>query len=166
MNILKLIILLCFTFSAAFGQRKDLILTDDQNSKWLDSLNKSSSDQQLVIIKDRLLADTNVFIKQSYPDGIKVVEQLGNRVYGYGKPTIIIGIYPMIIDNKTEIKRILGLADLLTKEYIKEISILTDSDPVATTLYGRSALSGMIIMKVTKKKYLKKFRRLKLKSNY
>ena len=69
----------------------------------------------------------------------------------------------MIIDNKTETKKILDLTALLTKDYIKEISILSSNDPAASALYGSPAQSGIIIMTLTKKKYLKNFRRLKLK---
>ena len=58
-------------------------------------------DQQLMTIKTRLLSDTNVFVRQSYPDRIRVSDSLGGRVYGDGKPTLIFDGYQMIINNKS-----------------------------------------------------------------
>ena len=162
----SLILILCLISSSTIGQTQNLILTSEQNNKWLDSLIILPVNQQLVTIKERLLADTNIFLKQSYPDRIRVVEQLGNRVYGEAKPTLIIGGNALIIDNKTESYKIQGLAELLTIENIKSIHILSQNDPAATAIYGSAGLSGIIVMTLTKKKYLNKFLRLKLKANY
>ncbi len=165
-NISRLILILCLSFSSVFGQTQNLILTREQNNKWLDSLKTLHLDQQLLTIKDRLLADTNVFVRQSYPDNIRVVDQIGIRVYGEAKPMIIIGGSPMIIDNKTEISKIFDLTKILSKEYIKSVNILNPNDPASTAIYGRSALDGTIVMVLTHKKYLKKFKQLKLRANY
>ena len=155
-NISKFIFFLCLTFSSAFGQTQNLILTSDQNNKWLDSIKTLPLDKQLQSIKQRLLSDTNIFVRHNYPDGIKIVEQIGNRIYGDGKPALIIGGYPMIIDNKTATNKIIRLTQLLTADHIKEIGILSGKDAM-TAIYG-SALNGIIAMTLTKKKYLKKFR--------
>ena len=104
-NISKFIFLFFLIFSSAFGQAKKLILTREQNNKWLDGLKTLPLDRQLLNIKDRLVAGTNVFVRHRCPDGIRGVDQIGNRVYGDGKPLIIIGGYPIIIDNKTKQKR-------------------------------------------------------------
>lgn len=165
-KILSLTFLLCIFFPSAFGQTQHLILTTQQNGKWLDSLKKLPLDQQLSTIKDRLFSDTNVFVRQSYPDRIKVTNSLGNRVYGDGKPTLIIGGYAMIIDNKTQPNKIVSLTKLLTQTYIKEIFILSPNDPAATAIYGSAGQFGIIVMTVTKKKYAKIFKRLELKLNY
>ena len=153
------------TFFPAYGQTKNLILTREQNGKWLDSLKALSLDQQLLNIKQRLLADTNVFVRQFYNDGIKVNEHVGNRLYGEGKPTLIISGYPMIIDNKTEASKIIDLTKLLNKNLIKDISILSPNDPATIAIYGSMGSSGIIVMTVTRKKHLKKFRKLNLQSN-
>ena len=160
---LRLFLLFCVTFSEAFGQTQKLILTIEQNNKWIDSLKTLTPDKQLTTIKERLLADTNVFVRKFYPDGIKVVDHIGNRVYGDGKPTFIIGGYSIFIDNKTETNKIVGLTQLLTKEYIKQISILSGKDPATTAIYGSSGLSGIIVMTLTKEKYLKRFRQFNSK---
>lgn len=165
-RILMIIVLVFLsTFLSAYGQKQNLILTREQNGKWLDSLKTLSLDKQLLTINERLLADTNVFVRQVHNDRIKVDEQVGNRVYGDGKPTLIIGGYPMIIDNKTATNKIVRLTKYLATEFIKEISILSPNDPATTAIYGSPGLSGIIVMTLTKKKYLKKFRKLKLQSN-
>lgn len=165
-KILSLTFLLCLLLSSVFGQTQHLILTTEQNGKWVDRLKKLPLDQQLSKIKDRLLSDTNVFVRQSYPDRIKVTDSLGNRVYGDGKPTLIIGGYAMIIDNKTQTNKIVSLTKLLTQTYVKETFILSPNDPAATALYGSAGQFGIIVMTVTKKKYAKLFKRLELKPNY
>lgn len=163
LNILILVFL--STFLPEYGQTQNLILTKEQNSKWLDSLKTLTLDQQIIKIKERLLADTNVFVRQFYNDRIKVDEQVGNRVYGDGKPTLIIDGYPMIIDNKTGTNKIVALTKHLTTEFIKEINILSANDPSTTAIYGSSGMSGIIVMTLTKKKHIKKFRKLKLQSS-
>ena len=159
-----LMVIVLFIFST-HGQTQNSILTREQNNKWLDSLKTLNLDQQLLTISERLLADTNVFVRQFYNDRIKVDEQVGNRVYGDGKPTLIVGGSPMIIDNKTAPNKIVGLTRYLATEFIKEINILSPNDPATTAIYGSPGLSGIIVMTLTKKKYLKKFRKLKLQSN-
>ncbi len=165
-KILSFTFLLCLLFPSVFGQTQQLILTAEQNSKWIDSLKTLPLDQQLSTIKDRFLSDTNVFIRRSYPDRIKVTDSLGNRVYGDGKPTLIIGGYVMIIDNRTQTNKIVSLTKLLTPTYIKTIFILSPNDLAATALYGSAGQFGIIVMTVTKKKYAKLFKRLQLKPNY
>ncbi len=74
-------------FALASAKIQTLILTREQNSQWFDSLKMKQFDQQLMTIKARLLSDTNVFVRQSYPYRIRVSDSLGGRVYGEGKPT-------------------------------------------------------------------------------
>jgi uncharacterized membrane protein YuzA (DUF378 family) len=164
-KIFRLFFLFCLISSIAFGQTQTLILTREQNTKWLDSLKTLALDQQLITIKDRLLSDTSVFVRQFYNDRIRVVDPIGSKVYGDGKPTLVIGGYPMIIDNKTETPKIIGLTKLLTNDFIKNINILSPNDPATTAIYGIAGMSGIIVMTLTKKKHLKKFRKLNLQSN-
>jgi len=162
---LTLFFLIFLSLASALGQKQNLILTTEQNNKWLDSLKIYSLDSQLLTIKDRLLSDTNVFVRQFYNDRIRVTDSLGNRVYGDGKPTLIIGGYPMIIDNGTQNSKIINLTKILTPTYIKEINILSPNDPGTTAIYGSPGRNGIILMTLTKNKYSKSFRRLNLKSN-
>jgi hypothetical protein len=159
-------LVICCSFSSLFGQSTNLILTEAQNNKWFDSLAAVPLSGQLQMIGQRLLADTNVFIRKSYNDRIKVVEQVGNRVEGFGKPTIVVENRAMWIDNKTDAKKIVGLTQLLTTDYIDDITLLKGTDPKTTALYGSSGMNGVILMKLKRKKDIKQFQKLKFTSNY
>jgi hypothetical protein len=165
-RILSFTFLLCLLFPPVFGQTQHLILTTEQNSKWLESLKILPLDQRLLTIKLRLFSDTNVFVKQRYPDKIKVTDPLGSRVYGEGKPTLIIGGYAIIISNETPTKYIVGLTKLMTPAYIKTIFVLIPNDPATTALYGSAGQYGIIVMEVKKKKHLRQFKQLELEPNY
>ena len=150
----------------SFGQTQTLILTKAQNDKWLDSLNTLSLDNKLKSIRNRVLSDTNVFVKKYHADKIRVVDSLGNRVYGDGKPTLIISGHPIYIDNKTKSIRIIELSDLMTATYIREINILNPKDPATLSLYGSSGQFGIIIITPAKKEYTRKFKRLSQNFNH
>jgi hypothetical protein len=150
---------------SANGHAQNIVLTREQNCKWLDSLKKLKLGQQLLMINERLLADTGVFVRQFYNDGIKIDEQIGDRVYGDGKPAIIIGGYLVIIDNKTPASKIVSLTKYLTTEVIKEISILNPNESATAAIYGLRGRSGVIIMALKKRKHLKKFKKMNLQSN-
>jgi hypothetical protein len=154
-------ILIICSFSTTFGQSNELVLTEAQNNKWFDSLSTLSLEGQLTMIKQRILSDTNVFVRKSYADRIKVAEQVGNRVIGNGKPTILVENVAMWIDNETNTKKIIGLAQLLTIDHIKSIDLLKGGDPKAMALYGSVSLNDIILMKLKKKKDFKKFKKLK-----
>lgn len=119
-------------------------------------------DQQLMTINDRLLSDTNIFISQSYTDRIRVTDSVGSRVYGEGKPALIIGGYPICTGNKTQTNKIVKLTQLLKLTNIKSIFIHNSNDSTAVALYGSEAQFGVIVMSVIKKKNIKPFKRLEL----
>jgi hypothetical protein len=160
--IFSLFILLNLLINSTFGQVGNFILTKEQNNKWLDSVKLLSLDNQLEAIKNRLLKDTFVYVQQKYNDRIRVVENIGNKKIGECRPTLIIGGYPMIIENKTKSSKIIQLTKILDKTHIKEIQILSGNDPAMSAIYGNIALDGIIVMSLTKKKYVRKFKKLKL----
>ena len=149
-----------FLFLSSFGQTQDLILTKAQNDKWLDSISTLSLDNKLQSIRNRLLSDTNVFVKQYYADRIIVTDSLGGRVYGEGKPTLIISGYPFYNGNKTKPFQVINLTNYLTPTYINQIDILSPNDPRTLALYGSSGQFGIIIMTLKNKKYSKQFKHL------
>jgi len=162
-----LVIIYCVTFSSASGQLKNLILTREQNNTWMDSVKRLSFDQQLLNINYRLLADTNVYVRQFYNGRIQsnytIADSLGNRKHGDGKPMIVIGGSLLFIDNKTVTNKIIRLTALINKNNIKEIFFLTPNDPATTAVYGYEGRSGVIIMTLIKKKYFKKICSFKIK---
>src|ERR1035438_1116707 len=153
-------------FSIAIGQTSNLVLTYEQNNKWLDSLSTLSLDNKLRMINERLLSDTNVFTRQSYPDRIKAADQIGNRKYSDGKPILVVNQSALIIDNKTQNKKIIALTQLLTTDYIADITVLKATEPATLALYGTSGQCGILLLRLKKKKFNEKFKELKLISSY
>ncbi|MDI9319080.1 MAG: hypothetical protein QM530_01280 [Phycisphaerales bacterium] len=64
---------------------------------------------------------------------------------------LIIGGYPMIIDNKTTTNKIVSLTKYLTTEFIKDISILSPNDPATRAINDSQGMSGIVVMILTKK---------------
>jgi len=165
-NIFRLSILFCLLVSPSLGRAQNLILTKEQNDKWIDNLKTLSLDKQLQLITDRLLLDTNTYVKQSYADGIKHVDSLGARVECAGKPTLIVGGYLMTIDNKTQTTKVISLTRLLTLKYIGKILVLGHKDPATMALGGTVGEYGLILATPTRDKYVRYFKRLGLMPNY
>lgn len=156
-----LTILLVILYFSSFGQSSKLILTGEENEKWLDSLNSLQLVQQLSMMKNRLLLDTNVFVRESYPDGIKVNDSLGGRVYGVAKPLILVNGTPLVIKNDANRKEILRLVDLICAKNIKTV-IAIKANPKDQAIYGRNAMNGSIFLELNRKRVLRKFKRLDL----
>ncbi len=154
-----------FVFSSVFGQNDSLILTSQQNNNWLHIIKGLPLDKQLTAINKRLLLNTNIFVREFFPDGIKIKNSVGKRVCGAGKPEIIIGTDLITIDNNTNSSKIVELTKLISENTIKEIKILDGDDQYTLALYGTSGLNGIIIMTPTKNKYSKRFRQINSELN-
>ena len=59
----------------SLGQDK-LILTAEENEKWISQVEQTSFDNQLKLIRERLVADTNVYVRSSAPDRIKIGDEV------------------------------------------------------------------------------------------
>lgn len=152
----------CCSFFCSFGQAPALVLTEAQNRQWLDRVSVSPLGTQLRMIRERLLADTNVYVRTSHPDGIVMKDSLANRVYGDGKPLLMVEDVHLSINNRTETKKIAQLAQLLDTRYIESVTLMKGGDPKTMAIYGSAAWSGVIHLKLKEKKEIKKFRRLGL----
>jgi len=153
------IIILALLYGVGYSQNNNLILNKKQSSKWCDSLATLPIEKQMIMIRERILSDTNVFVKEYYPDGIIVKDSLGNRVYGDGKPIIIINGLSINIENCTNKKEILKLTALINSKYISNILLLKGND-TTRALYGWRGGYGVIIMTLSKKSLLKQFKSL------
>lgn len=158
------LLIACCSSLYSFGQPAELILTEQQNEQWFDRLSKAPLSTQLQLISERLLADTNVFVKKSYPDGIRVQDSLGSRAYGVGSPMLLVENVYLGIDNHTDRKKIIKLAQMLHTDAIEAITLMKGTDPQTTALYGSKGWSGVIVMKLKSKKDVKRFRKLELHS--
>ena len=140
-------------------------MTDKQNDDWIDSLARLPLDRKLKAINERILNDTNVFLRRSCTDGIKATEETGNKVYGESKPTFAVNETPLVMDNMTPNNKVVALTQLLNTNNIEDIIIYRGTDKSTLALFGTNGRHGVIIMKLTNKKYISKFKQLKLTSN-
>jgi len=144
-----------------------LVLTKEQNDKWILRLEKETKPKQLGIIKSRILQDTNVYIPQYYPDGIKFDNEKarGKRTNGYAKPLLIFnGQLFIYINNDTKSKSITKLTEFLTDRNIKQISILKGT--TATALYGSRGDCGVILLTTKDKRTLRRIGEIEFKGGY
>src|SRR5688572_6814969 len=89
-----ILILLIFVTHLAFGQiTSDLILTQEQNDIWISAITKAPTARRLTLLRDRILADTNVYVWTSAPDRIKIgdKDQSSKKQESFGRPLIILG---------------------------------------------------------------------------
>jgi hypothetical protein len=176
--------LICIVItSSAFAQQQNLILTQQQNEKWLDSLKKSTLDNQLTLLRERLLSDTNVYVARHYADRIIISENRGTRVEGDGKPIVVAGYfndrqkfiadtlifwdskkeYVFIPDNSFPSKKIVSLTKLISTRDIVQVKVNKYSASLAA-LYGSASVNGIIELALNDKSYLRKFKKLGLKT--
>ena len=140
-----------------------LVLTKEQNDRWILKLEKEIKRDQLDLIKKRILLDTNIYISKYYADRIKFDNEKAkkNRTEGYERPLLIFnGQYAAYIDNGTKSKSVIKLTELLTDNRIKNISIM--KPPQSTVLYGSRASCGVILLTTKDKKTLKQIKEIDL----
>lgn len=145
-----------------FGQAPNdkLILTRDKNDKWIAELETGLLSNQLTSIRTRILLDTNIYVRSSYPDRIKIQDESdnGKKIESFGRPLIIVDgqckHYSLNINNRTSSKSIRELSKLLTEENIEKVTIYKDVN--ATAIYGSRAVAGVIILTVKAKKTCKR----------
>ena len=143
-----------------------LILTKEQSDRWIIKIKKEIKSKQLDLIRQRILLDTNIYIRQSYPDRIKfdTEKEKRTRTEGYGKPLLVFnGQYFADFNNKTKNKSIKELANFLTDNKIKSVSIIKDTQ--ATAIYGSRAICGVIQLTTKDKKTLKQIKEIKLSAD-
>jgi hypothetical protein len=153
-------IIVCLCWISFSAQAQQLILTKEQNDAWIIDLDALSLTEKLHTIRLRMLSDTNVFTHQFYPDNIKVNDSLSGKVYGYGKPTFVIGGYLFVFENDTKSSTIKKVAKYLTPTYIDSVIVLSPNDPATVALYGLSSQSGILLMTLSNRRYSKIFRDL------
>ena len=136
-----------------------LILTESQNDRWFLALKEKTASEQLSSIRHRILMDTNVYIRQGYPDRIKIdVERdRGMRADGFCKPMLVFNQqYAVYIGNKTTSKSVLELSRLLTDDRIANVSIIRDANSAA--IYGTRGSCGVIVFMTRNRKTLKQIK--------
>jgi hypothetical protein len=149
-------IFLFFITHFVLGQAPvNLILTWEQNEKWISEIKKAHTDRRLDFLRERILLDTNVYVKSSAPDRIKLADesQNGKKLESFCRPLIILNgqceNHYLNISNQTEIESIQLLASFLTIDNIEKIAIHTGDK--AMSIYGSRAAAGVFVLVVRKK---------------
>jgi TonB-dependent SusC/RagA subfamily outer membrane receptor len=163
-----LTILFILTSLTVTGQSilDSLILTKEQSDKWILKVENEAKPKQLDLIRQRILLDTNIYIRQIFADGIKFDNEKarGSRTYGYGRLLLVFnGEYFVYIDNETTNKSVLELVDFLTDSKIKNVAIIKDSQ--ATAIYGSRAVCGVLLLTTRDKKTFKQIKEVKLSAD-
>ena len=138
-----------------------IILTKTQNNKWLDSLKQLSSEKQVELIIERVISDTNVFIRHSYADRIIIdySVQEKTKYEGCCKPSILIintNTYFNFGDKFYKGNISVDVPQLCnTLKEIKVDTISVINDVQGRAIWGTDIDNGVIIIKVTDKKSIK-----------
>jgi len=153
------------------AQSPDLILTKSQNESWFEVLQSKDLKIRVAMVRERMIADTNVFLMQNFPDGAtfddfpKLVEVKNRRVQGYCKP-----LYLFIFKSQNERlyfgnlcsnNEVESLANLMTINSIKRIDILLGEDASTVPLYGSQASCGVIVIELSQRKVWNQVRNFK-----
>jgi hypothetical protein len=157
-------LIMCCSFLTSFGQPADLILAKAQNDQWFDSLATLPLPSQLKMIKQRLLADTNVFVRETHPDAgwVRWKDSLGNRVYGDVRPLLVAENVFIGIGKRVDRKKIVALTELLDTNTIQSLTFLKGNEPTTMAIYGSKGTSGVILLKLRRKSDAKIIRELEL----
>ena len=165
--------LLAFVFYSGmvFGQKKEriilkdkLILTEPQNKKWLDSLNKIPLENQFSFIVDRMILDTNVVELKLYPHGGR--QQIPvDKFQGVYKPMTIVTFESnkdMLILNDYFNERKANLEALKgVKNKIAVAELKMSTDAPATSIYGIKGAGGVIFLRIDDAKSWKLLKSIK-----
>ncbi len=140
-----------FTYGQAHGQ---LILTEEENKAWIEKIRTEKElNKQLDLLRNRMLADTNVYVMIFGDRVILKTDKDKQKVDGLCRPLIFVDGQPIYIKNGTSTKAIKKLVNSLTDDNIKGLSVADDNQ--ATALYGSTGLCGLIALKSKNKKVKK-----------
>lgn len=152
-------LLLFLITHVTIGQGK-LILTAEENENWILQVEQASLADQLQLIRERLAADTNVFVRINAPDRLTIRDQSrnGRKKEATARPLIAFSgkckfIVPNINDD-SDYASILQLTSLITPNNIQTIQIM--KGPGAAAIYGSRAAGGVFILHVKRKSICRK----------
>jgi hypothetical protein len=158
MRVLTILIIGLLTWGQANGQ---LILTEEENLAWVKKLRvEKDLSVQLEVIKARILADTNVYVKST---GDVVTFKSGkneNKKDGLCRPILVVEGYFIKVDNNTDKQTIENLTKELTTDNIKQLEVVDGQK--AKDLFGQNGWCGVVLMTAKNKKAKKSLLRYKI----
>ncbi len=155
----KLIIALTLLFiNPSFSQEEEFkfIDTKEQNDQWNIKFKTENLEQQIKLIQERLISDSNIFYtptnahgETQLPDGFKSTTQ--HRPLNILKSQNSEGI---LLESNISKKRVALINSHLIENNIENISL--SNDMKSQSLYGARAQSGLIIINFSDEKVLEK----------
>ncbi len=135
-----------------------LILTEQENLTWVNKL-KAEKDlaEQLNMLRSRLLADTNVFVRNT---GDRLILLNKDKPIGLCKPRLMVDGHLIQPNNDTDAQTVKNLTKELTTDQIKHLEVADEK--TANALFGPSGRCGILLLIPTNKKAKKALLRYKI----
>ena len=151
-----LLMLFCYSFK---GEAQELILTKAQDEAWGHNLKELPFDQQLLSIRQRLLADTNVFNTNNGDRLMLKSPEERNKLDGSCKFLLYINKSHIVLYNssRTKPKKVKALCLLLNDSNIKTIKVLAYRE--ASEIFGCDVCS-VVLLDAKNKRFIKQVKRL------
>ncbi len=170
-----LLTLLILKSICSLAQNEKLILTENDNDLWFQSLKTTEKlTEKIDFINQRLIQDLNVYIEWGFPDGITVerIPKLDSirkiRTKGFCKPLYVVKYknkqIAFRIENPINAELTNSVSELITRNNISDLEVWTDDK--RQVLYGTSANCGIVFISTNKRKVYKEFKKLKLTNFY
>jgi len=155
----------------SLAQNEKLILTENENKSWFESLKKTEIlTEKIDLINNRLTSDLKVYIEWNFSGGITVsrfpkLDSIRKfRTKGFCKPLYLVkyknDVIAFRIENPINSKLTDSVTELISENNILNVEIWTDDKRKA--LYGTSSDCGVIILELKKEKGFKAFKKLNL----
>jgi hypothetical protein len=170
-----LLTLLILKSICSLSQNEKLILTENENDLWFQSLNPTEKlSEKIDLINHGLINDINVYIEWGFGDGITVerIPKLDSirkiRAKGFCKPLYVVKYknkqIAFRIENPINAELTNSVSELITRNNISDLEVWTDDK--RQVLYGTSANCGIVFISTNKRKVYKAFKKLKLTNFY
>lgn len=128
-----------------------LILTEQENLIWVNKLKAEKElAEQLNLLRSRILADTNVYVRNI---GDRVILNTGknkDKPIGLCRPRLMVHGYLIQLTNDTDSQTVENLSKELTTDQIKDLEVLDRK--TANALFGSSGCCGIVLLTPTNKK--------------
>ncbi len=149
------------TYGQVNGQ---LILTEEENLSWINKLKEEKElEGRLNILRTRILADTNVYVKNIGDRVTLTTQENRNKELGLCRPLLIVeGYYINVINvtNGTDRTTVETLVKELTTDRIKQFEVVDGEK--AKALFGQNGWCGVILLTTINKKAKKALLRFKI----
>lgn len=149
LNKMKLPTLLILIGFLTWGQANaQLILTEQENLDWVNKLKgEKELTNQLNLLRSRLLADTNVFVRNT---GDRIMLLNNDKPIGLCKPRLMVNGHLIQPNNDTDAQTVKNLTKELTTGQIKHLEVVDEK--TANALFGPSGWCGILLLTPTNKK--------------